>query len=174
MIDQNHVLIKKYNESALSRDQVFIYKIPILLSSNFINYEMPSNSLIYTPFRSLGLICDEVPPAITKLGDDLFFTISCGHVFQVYRSDKLQVVLISKPAPGEISHLCTSNHDTFVSVENAVYRYRRAHLMNQVLECPGKVKGLLCVGEALLCYDEQNNLFVSQIKTLTCMRLTTF
>ncbi len=135
---------------------------------------MPSNSLIYTPFRSLGLICDEVPPAITKLGDDLFFTISCGHVFQVYRSDKLQVVLISKPAPGEISHLCTSNHDTFVSVENAVYRYRRAHLMNQVLECPGKVKGLLCVGEALLCYDEQNNLFVSQIKTLTCMRLTTF
>jgi U3 small nucleolar RNA-associated protein 21 len=118
------------------------------------------NQVIYVPFRNIGVLCDDVPFIIHKLGDENFYIVAVGSCFQVFRSDKLTISLISKVAPGKISHLAAFKHDTYVSINNIIYKYRRAHLMGKVAELPSEVRGMRVVGEVLLAYDTENNLKV--------------
>ena len=55
-----------------------------------------SKDSLYTPFRSIGYVCDSNPFALNRLGEELFLTVSVGNCFQVYRvGHKLAVSYIN-------------------------------------------------------------------------------
>ena len=55
-------------------------------------------SSLYTPYRSLGYICDRNPFALNRLGEEMFLTATIGNCFQVFKlSHKMAVCLVSKP-----------------------------------------------------------------------------
>lgn len=118
---------------------------------------MDKTSLLYAPFRSYGLICGDNQYIAHKLGDELFLTIPIKNYFVVYRTDKLVVCLVSKPAPGIITSLAVHNHDTYVSVGSSVYKYRRAHLVGRMMDFNSDICQIQVVGDVLVGYDNGNN-----------------
>jgi U3 small nucleolar RNA-associated protein 21 len=59
--------------------------------------------MLYAPFKSIGLVTDENPFVVNRLGEEIFITVSIGSHFQVFRFNKLTACLISKPVPGKIN-----------------------------------------------------------------------
>ena len=124
---------------------------------------MSAKDLVYLPFRTLGQICGDEPVSVTRFGDEIFYSVAVGNRFQIFRGDKLTVALVSKPAPGTISKICTANHDTFVSSGCQVFRYRRAHLIGEAFSTPSTIVEMICVGDVIICCDNLNNVVVSLI-----------
>jgi len=66
---------------------------------------MPASTALYEPYRVVGLVSDNAPFVLQKLGDEVFLTAVVGNCFQVFKTERLVVCLVSKPAPGKITAL---------------------------------------------------------------------
>lgn len=60
---------------------------------------------LYLPYREIGVVCEDVPFYLSRLGSDNFLILSTGSSFQVMKTDKLTTSLISKDCKGKISHI---------------------------------------------------------------------
>lgn len=119
---------------------------------------------LYVPFRVLGQVTSELPFALNRLGDEYFLTVSIGKSFQIFRTDRLAVCLVSKPVPaGEISLIQVHNHETYVvAQERFIYKYRRTSIIKTIDAGQGcNIKGMLIVGDILLYYDCNNHVKVN-------------
>lgn len=54
-----------------------------------------ASSAIFTPYRSLGVICEGQQMCLYSLGTESFFVTSTGNAFQVYNCDHLGVSMVS-------------------------------------------------------------------------------
>lgn len=65
-------------------------------------------ALLYLPYREVGVITNDIPVCISRLGNENFLTVSIGKSFQVMKVDKLSTCLISKPCDSDITHIAVS------------------------------------------------------------------
>lgn len=61
---------------------------------------------LFEPYRCIGLVCDEVAPAVNQLGKETFLTVSIGKAFQVFKADKLGLSIVSQQIDRKI--MCAS------------------------------------------------------------------
>ena len=118
---------------------------------------------LYSNYKAVGFVTDGNPFAINRLGDETFMTCSIGNCFQVFRLDKLNVCLVSSSAPGPITHLYVSSHETFAAVGSVIHVYSRAKIVRAYDLGDKVISGLCGVGHILLAYDDQNNITVRRI-----------
>lgn len=65
-------------------------------------------SLLYLPYREIGVITNDSPVHVTRLGNENFLSVAIGESFQIMRVDKLNTCLISKPCDSVITHVAVS------------------------------------------------------------------
>lgn len=119
---------------------------------------------LYAPYKQVGFVTDGSSFCLNQLGDERFLTVTIGNSFQVFRVDKLTVCLVSKEAPGKISSLAVSGHETYCAVDNTIIVYNRNRIVNKYEQHQAVILGLYIIGKTLLSYDTENNLKVYDIK----------
>ena len=66
---------------------------------------MSAKDCLYTPYRSIGYICDRNPFTLNRLGEEMFLTATIGNCFQIFRlSHKMAVCLVSRPYQSDESN----------------------------------------------------------------------
>jgi U3 small nucleolar RNA-associated protein 21 len=116
-------------------------------------------ALLYLPYREVGVITNDIPVCISRLGNENFLTVSIGKSFQVMKVDKLSTCLISKPCDSDITHIATKTNLTFVATEkNKIMKYKRADIVCELGGHDATVSSLLCVGDILLSADVAGNI----------------
>ena len=119
---------------------------------------------LYAPYKQVGFVTDGIGFNLNQLGEEKFLTVTIGNSFQVFRVDKLTVCLVSKEAPGKISSLAVSGHETYCAVDNKIIVYNRNRIVNKYEQHQASILGLYIIGKTLLSYDTENNMRVFDIK----------
>lgn len=65
----------------------------------------------YSPYKLIGVVCDGKPFQLQRLGEEVFLLTSTDSCFQIFRMDKLSVVMVSRTLPDKIDafHVSTVN-----------------------------------------------------------------
>ena len=71
-------------------------------------------SLLFQPFRAVGLVCGEARPVLNSLGTENFLTVAVGSSFHVYSCDRLSLRIASEPLPEDIQCVNAMAADTSV------------------------------------------------------------
>eukprot|EP01035_Chromulina_nebulosa_P032748 gene32748-43764_t len=133
---------------------------------------MSTKDCLYTPYRSIGYICDKNPFTLNRLGEEMFLTATIGNCFQVFRlSHKMAVCLVSRPCQSDesnktrrITALQVAGHETYTAVGNRIFVYSRTNIVGTYDDHAASIIGLLCIGKFLFSYDEKNNLKIFDLK----------
>ena len=111
---------------------------------------------LYSSYKAIGYVTDGNPFSVNRLGDDNFLTTSIGTSFQVYRTDRLAVCLVSQPCSGVIRSILAIGHETFCVVERDIVVYNRTKVVRVYSEHGFPVLGLIHIGKILISFDEGN------------------
>ena len=88
-----------------------------------------SDTPLYFPYKSIGLVTDGNPFVINRLGEEVFLVTSIGSSFQVYRFDRLIVCMVSQDCGGRITALQVKGHETFVATGRKILVYDRLRIV---------------------------------------------
>lgn len=109
-------------------------------------------SKIFSPFRALGNVSNEIPFALGTLGSSFYIVTSVGRSFQIYDAATLHLLFVSQSqTPSKITCLYASFHYVYVGHSNKIGIYKRGRLV-ETLECEsnGTVHHILKFGEYLV------------------------
>ncbi|KAG5458112.1 MAG: WD40-repeat-containing domain protein, partial [Olpidium bornovanus] len=81
---------------------------------------------IFTPFRALGHVTNEVPFAVQAMGSEHFLATSVGNAFHIYETGKLGLVLVGPFSESPITALVTSGELTYFASGTEIVCCRRA------------------------------------------------
>lgn len=120
---------------------------------------------IFSPFRALGNVSNEVPFAVGTLGSTFYIVTSVGRSFQIYDASTLHLLFVSQSqTQGKISALAAHFHYVYAASGTKVGIYKRGRLEME-LEVPcsasASINHLLVFGEYLIAAssDGQINVF---------------
>jgi len=111
------------------------------------------SSLLFESFRTIGIVCDDVPFALNQLGKETFVTVSIGSGFMVYNIDKLVVRLVSRPVVhSSITSLTSGGKDvTFCASGSSIYMFKRSKVHKKVLDGGyGTIYSVISFGKSVL------------------------
>mmetsp|Transcript_16268 Transcript_16268/g.31518 ORF Transcript_16268/g.31518 Transcript_16268/m.31518 type:complete len:1119 (+) Transcript_16268:178-3534(+) len=92
-------------------------------------------SRLFEAYRTIGVVCDEVPFAFNRLGKERFATVSVGKGFMVYDLDKLIVKMVSPPILNkDICALAARGETTFTATGDQVIEWDRARVRRTLIE----------------------------------------
>lgn len=93
----------------------------------------PRGSKIFSPFRSLGNVTNEVPFAIGTLGATFYIVTSVGRSFQIYDAATLHLLFVSqKQTASKITAMCAHLHYVYVAHGHAIGIYKRGRLEEEL------------------------------------------
>lgn len=109
-------------------------------------------SRIFSPFRSLGNVTNDVPFAVGTLGSTFYLVTSVGKSFQIFDAATLHLLFVLQTqTAAPITALAAHFHYVYAGYGNAVGIYRRGRLEEEVrLETPGVVTHILPFGDFLI------------------------
>ncbi|GEQ69511.1 hypothetical protein JCM33374_g3183 [Metschnikowia sp. JCM 33374] len=112
-------------------------------------------SRIFSPFRALGNVTNEIPFAVGSLGATFYLVTSVGRSFQIYDAANLHLLFVSQhQTPSKISVLTAHFHYVYAGYANKVGVYKRGRLEAEVavqLSSPtATVSHVLVFGEYLV------------------------
>lgn len=124
-----------------------------------------SASKIFSPFRTVGLVSNSTPLAITSLGQSFTITTSVGRSFQIYDASTLHLLFVSSQTPSKIQCLKSHFHYVFAAWQGAVGIFKRGRLESTIdLQQDVEIKDILVFGE-YLCIASDTKLHVFKINT---------
>lgn len=119
-------------------------------------------SKIFSPFRVLGNVSNEIPLAIGTLGSTFYSVTSVGRSFQIYDVATLHLLFVSQSqTPSKITCLAAHFHYVFAAYANCIGIYKRGRL-EHTLECPtdGTITHMLPFGEYLVATSSSGEIFI--------------
>lgn len=125
----------------------------------------PRGSRIFSPFRALGNVSNEVPFAVGTLGSTFYIVTSVGRSFQIYDAATLHLLFVSQTqTPSKITCLAAHFHYVFAGYGNKVGVFRRGRLEAEIeltLSSPSAaVSHILPFGDYLVVASTDGDLFV--------------
>lgn len=136
-----------------------------------------AKSKIFSPFRVLGNVSNQIPFAVGTLGQTFYIVTSVGRSFQIYDANTLHLLFVSQnQMPCEITSLSAHFHHVYVSYGNKVGIFKRGRLEDEVsfqLEENDCIKGVSVFGDYLVAYSSDSvfvcrkggNRFATQLHT---------
>lgn len=112
-------------------------------------------SRIFSPFRVLGNVSNEIPFAIGSLGSTFYVVTSIGKTFQIYDVSTLHLLFVSqKQTSSKITALAAHYHYVYAAYGNKIGIYKRG-LLQETLEIDisndETITKLLIFGDFLIC-----------------------
>ncbi|ODV63472.1 rRNA-processing protein UTP21 [Ascoidea rubescens DSM 1968] len=121
-----------------------------------------SASKIFSPYRSIGNITNNVPFAIGTLGKTYYIVTSVGNFFQVYDALTLNLLFVSKTfLPSKITNIYCHYHYIFVTYQNKINIYKRGSLiisLDSKLDSNYPINNLLTFGDYLIVSNSNNQI----------------
>lgn len=118
-------------------------------------------SALYSNYKAVGYVTDGNPFVVNTLGEETFITTSIGKSFQVYRTDRLAVCMVSKQVSEKINCLQVIGHETFLAVSNTIRVFNRAREVKVYEIHRSPVIAMITIGKVLLSFDLDNKISVS-------------
>lgn len=118
-------------------------------------------SKVFSPFRVLGNVSNEVPFALGTLGSTFYVVTSVGRSFQIYDVSTLHLLFISHTqTSSKITALAAHYHYVYASYGNHIGIYKRGRL-EETLVCPGNslINYLIVFGEFLIATTTEGEVF---------------
>ncbi|ODV79760.1 Utp21-domain-containing protein [Suhomyces tanzawaensis NRRL Y-17324] len=119
-------------------------------------------SKIFSPFRVVGNVSNEVPFAIGTLGSTFYAVTSVGRSFQIYDIATLHLLFVSQTqTPSKITCLSANYHYVYAGYGNQVGIFKRGKL-EHTLVCDTKetVNHILVFGDFLVATVADGEVFV--------------
>lgn len=105
---------------------------------------------IFSPFRVIGNVSNEVPFALGTLGLTFYIVTSVGRSFQIYDAATLHLLFVSQSqTASKITCLAAHHHYVYAGYGNKVGVYKRGRLIEE-LEAAGPIAKVLIFGEYLV------------------------
>ena len=92
---------------------------------------MQMNKGLFTPFRALGYITNEIPVCIQQRGQTFAITTCIGRSFQIYDGEKLNLLFVGSQTEEMISAIEAYKDHTFVGCGTDVLIYERGKEVDQ-------------------------------------------
>lgn len=121
----------------------------------------PKPSRVFSPFRVLGNVSNEIPFALGTLGSTFYVVTSVGRSFQIYDVATLHLLFVSQSqTPAKITALAAHYHYVYAGYNNKIGIYKRGRL-EHTLTCPSDsaVSHILTFGEFLICSTTEGEVF---------------
>lgn len=119
-------------------------------------------SKIFSPFRVLGNVSNEIPFAVGTLGSTFYVVTSVGRTFHIYDVSNLHLLFVSQvQTPSKITSLACHFHYVYAAYGSRIGIFKRGRLEME-LECPGSttINNLLVFGEYLIASGSNNVIYV--------------
>lgn len=118
-------------------------------------------SKIFSPFRALGNVSNDVPLAIGTLGSTFYIVTSVGRSFQIYDAATLHLLFVSHgQTPSKITALAAHFHFVYAAYGNKIGIFKRGRLQAE-LEVPceqaSSISHLLAFGDYLVAASSDGN-----------------
>ncbi|KAK8799570.1 hypothetical protein WA158_006119 [Blastocystis sp. Blastoise] len=130
-----------------------------------------SNLLL--PYKSVGLITEDLPFAVNQLGTETFITVSLGRSFQVYKCDKLTPVIVSPQMHDTITCLAVQREFTYVAIGKDILVWRRITQFGTMSVESGIVNHMLVLGEYLIATDTNGHITIFNTHSFEIIRTIT-
>lgn len=140
-----------------SNDETLVSKKRKVVASSLKNKYRASK--VFSPFRIVGNVSNNVPFAVGTLGTTFYIVTSVGKTFQIYDANNLHLLFVSeKETQSNISCLATHFHHVFAGFGNKIGVYKRGRL-EFCIELPEEddIVEHLCVFGDYLCAATSNN-----------------
>mmetsp|Transcript_3085 Transcript_3085/g.3669 ORF Transcript_3085/g.3669 Transcript_3085/m.3669 type:complete len:952 (-) Transcript_3085:26-2881(-) len=134
----------------------------LTLSNGSSSKSTPKPSKIYSPFRIIGNVSNDIPFAIGTLGSTFYIVTSVGRSFQIYDAATLHLLFVSQSqTPSRITTLTAHYHYVFAAYGSSIGIYKRGRL-EHTLTCPtnGTITKVLVFGEYLIATSSESEIFV--------------
>ncbi|ANB12594.1 Utp21p [Sugiyamaella lignohabitans] len=122
------------------------------------------SSRVFSPFRTIGLVTDGTPLAITSLGQSFLVTTVVDNSFQIYDASNLHLLFVSQPrTPSKITCIHSHFHYVYASWERSVGIYKRGNLQSTIVlpddHDASEINSILLFG-GYLCVSTSETLYV--------------
>ncbi|KAM9933187.1 hypothetical protein OXX80_007191 [Metschnikowia pulcherrima] len=127
-------------------------------------------SRIFSPFRALGSVSNEVPLAVGSLGATFYLVTSVGRSFQIYDAANLHLLFVSQSqTPAKITALAAHFHYVYAGYGNKVGIFKRGRLEAEIVletsSAGATVSHILVFGEFLVVAATDGDIHVFRKKT---------
>ena len=123
-------------------------------------------SVLFEPFRQIGLIVNEVGFFTHKNSSDRLITVCVGNAFHLYNLDKLRIIYISPSIDFQIKQLIYNQEHTYTLLSNnTIVKWRKQHVACSI-DLKTKVTQFLVFGSVLIAIST-NSLIVHDIEQNT-------
>lgn len=93
----------------------------------------PRASKVFSPFRALGNVTNEIPLAIGTLGSTFYIVTSVGKSFQIYDAATLHLLFVSQTqTSSKITALAAHFHYVYVAYGNKIGIFKRGRLEHEI------------------------------------------
>lgn len=128
---------------------------------------MPEGSRIFTPYRAVGLVSNNIPLVvryIKRRKENLIVTV-VGNTFHTYGASKLGLLNVGNPHADPIVALSADAYHIYTSSNNVIYAWRRGtELKHKYVGHKKDVHLMLPFGPHLIAVDKSNKLCVWDVK----------
>jgi U3 small nucleolar RNA-associated protein 21 len=124
-------------------------------------------SVLFQPYRSLGLISSHARGHLKLLGPERFLTAALGKGWAVYNLDRLRVVMQGGAREHMIRAIVSVRELTFTAVGNDIIVWRRQEEVHRITQHTAPVYILYLFGSMLISVDESQCMYVWDVKALT-------
>lgn len=129
--------------------------------------KMPEGSRIFTPYRAVGLVSNNIPLVvryIKRRKENLIVTV-VGNTFHTYGASKLGLLNVGNPHADPIVALSADAYHIYTSSNNVIYAWRRGtELKHKYVGHKKDVHLMLPFGPHLIAVDKSNKLCVWDVK----------
>lgn len=118
-------------------------------------------SRLYTPFRTLGVVTNQVPCSVTPLGQSFVVATSAGRSFQLFDASTLHLLFVSQPpCPSPIRFLKAHFKHVFVVYGTTVAVYVRARKVCEIdLGCSVPITSIEVFGQ-YICVSSSEVVYI--------------
>lgn len=121
----------------------------------------PRSSRIFSPFRVLGNVSNEIPFAIGTLGSTFYVVTSVGRSFQIYDVATLHLLFVSQNQTlSKITCLAAHHQYVFAGYSNKIDVFKRGRLEHSLITpSEHNISHFIIFGDFLVACNTENEIF---------------
>ncbi|XP_074612173.1 WD repeat-containing protein 36-like [Acropora palmata] len=126
---------------------------------------MATGSQLFSPFRALGFVANQVPLTLQTQGLENLVTTAVGSAFHVYNCAKLNLLFVGLLKSGEISCLLSHGDLNITASGNQIISWKRGKQVGVFEGHKSIITFLLSFGDHLISVDDESSVRVWSVFT---------
>ncbi|CAD6195675.1 unnamed protein product [Caenorhabditis auriculariae] len=128
-----------------------------------------ATSELFSPYRSLGVVCTEVTPTVrtTFIGKKSSLSLVCAidNVLLNYNASKLRPIAMSEPLKTKITAVASTSRCVYAACDDSIALLPFCRDIQKYIPIEHKITKMLVLGTQLVACDEKNGILVIDVET---------